>query len=185
MGDLTTLASVKTYGGITDTTKDALLSALITAASAAVEQYIGRIIQQQSYTALMDGNGAALLPLPQYPISAVSVVEINGVAVGANSTWGDGGFAHDGDRSLYFPGEGRVFPVGKRNVKVTYTAGYASVPADLAQAVNELVLSDMKNRDHIGWQSKSLAGETITLDLRAMPPSAKSVIDAYRDVLPR
>ncbi len=54
--DLTTLANVKAYLGITTADSDAVLTRLITAMSYAFVQEIGREILRTSYTEIFDGN---------------------------------------------------------------------------------------------------------------------------------
>lgn len=185
MSDLTTVAKVKTYGGITVSTDDALLATLVTAASLAVENYLGRTILSASYVAVMDGNGASLLPLPQYPITAISYVKINGLAQKVTSSFADGGYSFRG-RSVYFPGEGNVFKCGLGNVEVSYTAGFSTVPTDIDQAVCEVVMTNYKTKDQLGWSSKSLAGETISVNisLDAYSKRTQKALDAYKNYLP-
>jgi hypothetical protein len=185
--DLTTLSRVKTYGNVTISTDDPLLQNLITAVSVAVIRYLGRNILSAQYTAVMDGNGAALLPLPQYPITAVSSLKINNVAKSALVDYGDGGFIFRG-REVGFQNASDKFTLGIANVAISYTAGYATdaVPSDLEQAVVEMVVVNYQNKDKLGWVSKSLAGESVTmqLDQKAMSNSVKLTLQSYMNVLP-
>ena len=50
---------------------------------------------------------------------------------------------------------------------VSYTAGYATVPAGVQQAVTELVGEAFRRRDRIGQTSKSLGGQETTSFLAA------------------
>jgi uncharacterized phiE125 gp8 family phage protein len=184
MTDLVTLADVKSYGGITTAEGDALLKRLITAASVAAEMYFGRSVLSASYTAVMDGNGAALLQLPQYPITAVSSLKIDNVAKVASTSYGDGGYLFRG-REIFFR-DGTRFTRAIGNVEVAYTAGYATIPSDLSQAICEVVVTNYKTKDSLGWSSKSLAGETISinLSLKAYSERCLEVLNDYRNVLP-
>lgn len=184
MGDLTTLSNVKSYGGIETAEGDALLRRLITAASLAVENYCGRSILSAAYTAVMDGNGAALLQLPQYPITAVSSLKIDNVTKVAEVSYADGGYKFSGRRIIFR--DGTCFTRGLGNIEIAYTAGYSTVPEDIAQAVAEVVVTNWKTKDQLGWSSKSLAGESISVNisLKAYSERSRQVIDSYRDVLP-
>ena len=58
---------------------------------------------------------------------------------------------------------GYVFTRRAQNVVVTYTAGYDTVPPDIAQACIELVCQRYRERTRIGEVSKALGGgETVT-----------------------
>ena len=64
------------------------------------------------------------------------------------------------ERFLYLTGY--CFWPGVANVNVAYVAGYATVPPELEQAVIELIAAKYRERERIGHQSKSLAGEATT-----------------------
>jgi hypothetical protein len=73
--DLITLARAKTdIAAITDSSQDATLSTLITAASRYIEHYCRRDFVSNSYDELYDGNGDRRLVLRQYPIISVQSV---------------------------------------------------------------------------------------------------------------
>lgn len=71
---LTTLASVKTAIGIptSDTTQDALLTQLIGQCDAAMKTWLGRPIEQATYTEWYSGKGTAQLRLYQYPALSIT-----------------------------------------------------------------------------------------------------------------
>ena len=64
---------------------------------------------------------------------------------------------------------------------VTYTAGYAATPPEIAQACIELVCLRYKERDRIGQVSKNLAGEVVAFSQKDMPAD---VADVARSVPP-
>jgi len=75
MGDLTTLASVKEYTGITG--KDALLATMISAASAAIETFCDRTFKSTSYRELYNGTGERYFYLNQSPVTVISYVSLS------------------------------------------------------------------------------------------------------------
>jgi hypothetical protein len=77
---------------------------------------------------------------------------------------------------------GGVFPRGVQNVAISYTAGLASVPVDVAQACVEIVATKYKRRTNIEVSAKTLNGETISFTQADMPASAKTALDNYRRV---
>ena len=140
-GDLTTLANVKMWLSLATSTTDALLSALITRESRFIQSWLNRNIASQSYTEVRDGigmgSGRWVLPFEDYPVSAVASLTINGSAVAASA---DGGIVQPGygfdARQMWIaqtgPAQGFFsqygFVRGRRNVKVSYTAGFLVLP---------------------------------------------------------
>lgn len=181
MGDLTTLDSVKAYiGGTIPPSVDPLLQALITAASAYVVSFCGRDFGSTVQTEYYNGTGNSRQMLRKTPVTAVSDVVVNGQTWIA-AEWPQSGFAFD-ELGLIATGafNDNFFPRGTRNVKVTYTAGYAAVPADLSQAVNEMVADKYARRANIGISARQIAQETITYTSGDVPKSAASVLSFYQ-----
>jgi len=181
MADLTTLAAVKSWLGLTASTDDALLSRLITATSAYIEQWTNRHFLSQSFNEVRDGTGSAVLVFADYPVTAVTAVVVNGQAIPLSPGYGQFGYSFT-DTVLRLTG--RWFDRGLGNVQLTYTAGYASVPPEIEQACIELVALRYKERDRIGHQSKSLAGETVTFMVRDFPDSVRTILTNWRKVVP-
>jgi hypothetical protein len=183
MVDLTTLAAVKlwlkTPSG--DTSSDALLQQLITAYSEFVRSWTNRDFDVRQYTITRSGNFNSAMRVPQYPIISIDSLGIDGQPVTAQSRFGAQGFRF-GDASIYL--DGMSFGVGQGNVTVTYTAGYPVIPADISQAVVELVASQFTRADRIGYNSKSLAGEVVSFDTRDVPATVMTVLKMYQNILP-
>jgi hypothetical protein len=80
---------------------------------------------------------------------------------------------------------GYVFTRRAQNVSVTYTAGYASVSPDIAQACIELVCQRYRERARIGEVSKALiSGETVTYSQKDMSDDVMTLLSQYRAVAP-
>jgi hypothetical protein len=177
MSDLTTLDAVKLYLGLTTDADDPLLSALITSYSQWVRSYCERDFDSRAYEIYRSGRDATFLLLPEIPVTAIALLEIDGKAIPAQPAFGQYGFRFSSDRIVV---EGGVrFCWGVENIRVQYTAGYATIPADIAQAVNEIVGLRYSLRDKQGWVSKTLAGETVALSQKDVPSSVKTVLDQY------
>ena len=76
-----------------------------------------------------------------------------------------------------------VFTQGLGNVTIVYTAGWtlATLPAEIGQAVIELVALRYKERERPGIQaSGGTGGETLSFLRASSPPSVQDVIEAYR-----
>lgn len=176
---LTTIASVKLKLGIADTASDTLLQKYVDAACQTVESWLGRVLGTNQYTLTTNGNGRASVFLNQYPVTAITSVTVDGVSIPASTGPLAAGYAFDGC-IVYL--RGYAFTKGIQNVVVVYTAGYAAVPTDVADAVDEIAILNYKRRDHIDTSSKSLAGETVNYVQADMPESAKLKLQNYKMV---
>jgi hypothetical protein len=180
---LATLDDLKTYCGIKPdaTDADALLTRLLEAVSKQVEGYCSRSFVFGERTEQRSGTGSDVLLLRDLNVTAVSSLSIDGrvipAAVGATGS----GFVFD-DSTIYL--RGYIFSRGRKNITVTYTAGFNPLPADLSQAVIEVAAQAFKEKEWTGYLSKSLAGETVTFARLAFPDSAKVSFDEYLRVYP-
>lgn len=173
--DLTTVASLKAWLGITATTADDQLQRLVTAVSVGVAGFLGRDLHSQERTEAYDGTGSDLLLLRQAPATAVARVLVDGQELPASAYR---------MTPLSLVRLGSWWPVGWDNVQVTYTAGYTDVPPDVEQAVLEICGYRWREKDRIGLASKGFGQETTTFHLTDLPESARSVLLSYRRVIP-
>jgi hypothetical protein len=179
--DLTTLAAVKAYAAIVTTADDAMLTSLITAYSQFVRSFCNRDFTPDNYEIWRDGRDSTSLMLPVYPVLGVTLLEIDGQVVLPQAAFGQRGYRFT-DREIIL--DGLRFCWGHSNVHVFFSAGYLSIPADIAQAVNELVALRYKLRDKLEWSSKTLAGETVSLITKDMPSSVATVLKQYTRKVP-
>lgn len=182
MNDLTTLAAVKAYAGVTGSGDDVLLVSMITAYSQWVRSYTNRDFTVDDYDLWRSGRGSVILLTPQFPIVDVTQVQVDGTNIARAASFGTYGYRFT-DRTIVLSG-GAVFCVGAENVYVQYRAGYATVPADIVQAVNELITLRYNLRDKLEWSSKSLAGETVSLVQRDMPETVRTILRQYQNPVP-
>ena len=187
-GDLTTLSDVKAWlqtgQNPFPATDDSLLSRLITAASSFIESWMGRQIASADWLELRDGTGGQLLAFANFPVTAVLSLSIDGLQIPPARD--DGGF---GAGYSFTPTElalrGYVFTRRAQNVIVTYTAGYAVTPPDIAQACTELVCWHYRERGHIGEVTKALGGgDTVSFSQKDMSDGVKTLLRQYRAVAP-
>ena len=180
-GDLTTRANAKAWLGVSQDADDKLLDRLITAISTNVQSWMNRNIALTGYVETRNGTGTATMLLRNAPVVAVTALAIAGVAVLPAASYTGTGYRVAGRKLILTTA---VFPRGDANVTVSYTAGFATVPADLEQAVLELVALRYKERDRIGFASKTLAGETVSFITKDMTESVRTLLMQYRDVVP-
>jgi hypothetical protein len=201
--DLTTLANAKQWLGISSETDDDLLTRLITAASAFIETYLSRRLGSQTYAEIRDGTGGRVMNFREYPVTAVSLVAVNGVPLPLAPDMVTPGYRFTRTQIIL---QGHRFTQDWANVSLNYTAGYGPpsggwfedpwitapqpdgsipwVPFDLEQACIELVSWRYMERQHIGQSGKSLEGANVSYSVQDLPPDVRTVLDRYRRVTP-
>lgn len=208
-GDLTTLADVRAWLQTGQqpypSTDDGLLARLITAASGLVTTWLNRPILSADWQELRDGQPSPLscettIVFGVQPVSAVLLVAIDNFIIPPvpNQIPVPVGQAILG--FPYQPGYAftptaltiRGYPVPRRRASVLlqYTAGFAAVPPDIAQATIELVCRKYRERTRIGERTKSLGGgettayETVSFSLRDFRSDIQLLLQQYRMVAP-
>lgn len=176
---LATVADVKAFAGITTSNDDALLTSLINAVSVAFVKWTDRDLESTTHTDVMDGPGGSVMVLPNYPITAVTSLKIDGVSIPARPAVGEMGFSYN-DFSIRL--HGYRFPRDFGNIEITYTAGYTVVPDDLKQAVIETVVLRYNERRRIGETSRAVEGQATSFLREELPPFAQRVIREYSRV---
>lgn len=133
--DLVDSAEVNAFLADLGLTAPTDLDKVITGVSASMQEYASRNFVSQAYTRTFDGNGGVRQSLPDYPITAVASLSIDGVSVPAASGVGAG--------FVFSPTQVMVrnyrFCPGVQNVAITYTAGFNPIPSDLRRAACEAV----------------------------------------------
>lgn len=179
--DLCELADVKAWLNITAAADDALLQRLITASSVFMQNWMNRTFATAPYAETRDGSGSDTLVLANTPVTAVSSLTVGGIAQGPSPDGIQPGYVFS-DTAVYLIGSS--FPAGRRNVAVTYTAGYTTVPQDLAQGCIDLVGWAYRGKQHIGQTGTGMGPEHISFSLKDMPDSTKTVMNQYKKVVP-
>ena len=187
-GDLTTLADVKAWLQTGQDpfpgTDDVLLARVITAASQFVQSWLNRQIAPSDWQEVRDGSGGQRLAFANFPVSAVLSLSIDGLEIPPSPAGGGYGAGY-----VFNPTElalrGYVFTRRAQNVIVTYTAGSAATPPDIAQASIELVCQRYRERTRIGEVSRALGGgETVTYSQQDMSDDVRLLLSQYRLLAP-
>lgn len=119
---LTTLAKARLLGvDPAGDMPDAELTALLTVASAAIEEKCRRRFKLQQYTGRVNGMRGQYLYLPNYPVHSISIYEKPDLPFTDVETL---------DNGIFFRYCG--WPGGERGLSVTYTAGYV-LPGDATE----------------------------------------------------
>jgi hypothetical protein len=103
------------------------------------------------YTEWHDGSGTSELMLDRKNINALVSIQVitqpnwqfSISSSGIDIIPGQGMLRCKAATDMEFQARPPLFPKGENNIKVTYTAGYASMPADLQQALQLLTQADV------------------------------------------
>jgi hypothetical protein len=186
-GDLTTLAAAEAWVGIGSDNggpNDTMIASLITSASTWIGNELQRHVLSAEYTHTFTGNGQRFMLLRQAPVTAISALTWGGTTIpAANLTTLAAGYWIDDDgRTLHLLDY--RFPY-RMPLQVSYTAGYATPPADIAQACNELVGSAFKRKTRIDEMTRSLGGqETASFSQADMGKPTRAALDKYKFMAP-
>ncbi|WP_340395291.1 phage gp6-like head-tail connector protein [Paenibacillus sp. FSL E2-0177] len=176
---LTTLAKARLLGvdPANDMT-DAELTALLTVASAAIEERCCRSFKLQQYTGRVNGMRGQYLYLPNYPVHSMSIYEKPEYPFSDIETLDNGVFF----RRCGWPG-------GERGLSVTYTAGYvlpedateenpSTLPETLEYAC--VLMAKHLQREH-GVSSERVGDISVTYAAAEadMPMAVKSLINPH------
>ena len=173
---LTTLEKVKEWLNLqTVTADDVLLQRLIDAASAFVESWLGFTVIRHEVIKWADGNGKDELVLASPHILVINSIAIDGRIIPPDQ------YRHADWWVVLNSG---CFSRGRRNICIKYDMGFDSVPADIENAVIDLVGLAYNEQSRIGFRSKSLAGETVSFFTGALSDRSKMVLQQYKQVVP-
>lgn len=162
---LTTLATAKTHLDVTVATHDATIERMIDTASEAIERFCDREFVSRSQTEYQYGSRTDRILLKHFPVTAVAELWIDNSSDFTDSTnqLAADEFFIDQEVGVGLK-PGRLFGRGTRNIKITYTAGFTTIPKDLENACIQYVelLYDMWSDRRLGETTKSKGDESIT-----------------------
>ena len=198
-GDLTDLNGVQAWLNLGENVAVDVLSRLISAQSAFIQNWLNRQIASQSYTEVRDGSGVGFgrnqMVFANYPVSSVSSLTIDDKPIPISSDGGvlTSGFSFDSTR-IWLADTGSVldsafysqyyFNKGRQNVIISYEAGYSIIPFDIEQACIELVAMRYMERTRVGLVSQNLQGQTTAYVQKVMTDSILTTLNQYKKVIP-
>jgi hypothetical protein len=134
-------------------------NAAIATAGAVIRTYTGqRLTFVADESVLLTGRGVPEVYLPELPVTAVSAVSERGIALDAGTQydWEAAGRLvrlYSAGSGLEYPARARGWYPGWRAVSVTYSHGYAVLPADLVD-----VAARVAARRYLGGKRSALVG---------------------------
>lgn len=197
---LSTKTRIKNKLGLTVTSFDTQIDRLLYGATDFIEKMCGgRRFKRATYTQeVYDGsplNEDTRLPyliLNHAPVTAITAFQYR-TGTKSSPTWVD--FAADDYEEINDKGIIEVgLPKGRRNIRITYTAGYLidfdnefdetlhTLPYDLSELAERLVIRWWKKRDDEGKKSTAFESSTTTWTEQLLDATDREVIANYRRV---
>jgi len=192
MANLITLTEYKDMEGIQNPKDDYNLSELITSVSQLVKTYCGNTFvdfysTDKVETFTIDWN-THLVQLTESPVVSVSAVETRDSVTSSYQAVTSTNYYLDEntDTVLYVTGSSyRNWPRGPGAVKVTYRAGYSTLPSDLKLAVIDLITyyyrDEYKERKTLAGATLQNPGTSSQDSSVAFPDHIKRVLDLYKN----
>lgn len=131
--------------GLDGTENDLKVDGLIAASTRVVGEMAGRVLTEETWALSRPAISTGDLVLPKSPVQSVSsVTYFDGDDVEQSATVGDFYLMKGDDRAVLRPKSGTAWPAANTDrddaVTVTFVAGYATCPQNLAQAVLMMVV---------------------------------------------
>ena len=194
MANLITLDDYKTAKKITGFGDDARLEELVTSVSQLVKTYCNStIIDFHGNNKIESFNidyGVHLISIEESPLNVVvSVQERDSISAAYKTLANNVDYYVDFETDTIYRSNGsngyKDFPKGPGAVKVTYTGGYATCPADLKLAVIDLISyyhkDEHKQRQTLSGasiQNQSTSGQSGNV---GFPDHIKRILDLYKN----
>jgi hypothetical protein len=149
--DLISLEEFETYSGKHD--NEDMLIQIINAAEAIVINFLGFNPKFSAYTDTISGNGRDTLSLYRKNISNITELIIDGKEIDVSLV----SVCGCKNECIYYADK---FPTGHGNIKISYSAGYETIPAEIKMAVLRITsLLEMESNGNIGITSKSFGDD--------------------------
>ena len=179
MANLTNLQEYKTFAEVGNSAQDARLSLLVTLVSGLVETYCNRTFSIDQYVEIV-GYSDGVLFSRNMPLKTIVLVEY----LDAGKTWTT---VEDTEYELW-EHEGAIelfssfvtFPHTSRPYRITTTAGYTTIPADLKLAALDLITYYHKREAIPLKSSGNVTVNTVDVEGSNFPPHIKRILDLYR-----
>lgn len=195
MSDTTyaTVTTLRSYPGIPASGEDTYLQSLLNAAAGLVDGWCNTTFVSTTATAeTHDGTGSRFLHLLHRPVISVTTVTLD------TSTLSTDAYEIDyAQGTLVIPydsedernpriwrrsgGDNDGWPVGTRNIAVTYTYGYSAVPDGVSTATCMIAAGLYQDGQRRGVSAESLGPRSITYDKAqgGLPPAAAMLLQRY------
>lgn len=183
---LTTVAKIMTImgeSGLGDQNATTL-KWFIDAIETHIKNRVGRdVLKSASVTEYHNGDGrTAYFHTDEFPVTAVTSVHDD---TDYPHTYAAGYLVDADDYEWYEHGLVELvtgtFNKGLKNIKIIYTAGYATIPKDLERLATEWTVLAFKGKDKLGVNSQSAMDGSQTFFDRFLTPDLLAILHSYED----
>jgi len=180
---LVALNDVKSYLGISGSNSDTddVIGDLIDSVSVLFETYCNKKIMSREYEdEIYDGNAGNRLFTRQYPITSIdSIYDDTEWNFGTDTLIPSGDYMiHPDMNNVYF--KDNILDDGVGNIKITYTAGYESVPADIKHCCILEVIRRFNHRKKPEVSSETHNDGNVIFDMNALLKETKIILNKYK-----
>jgi len=189
---LCTLAELKEVLNISGSSYDTRLTLAINMATRNILGYLDRTIASTAYTEEYDGTGTPMLMLKNYPIigdpTTVNIDAARSFAASGDLTVDEDYLVNANEGMLRKIGTDEdsdsydAWPKGRLNIKVAYTAGYATIPVELNLACRLYAAYMYKKMGTQGNKSYTIGQLSVVEDDHpsGIPNAFRCMVDRYR-----
>lgn len=188
MADAATLVIVKRYLKVTGSDDDTLIGELIDGVEGMIEDYVGweLFTVEASYTEYQNGMGENRLTLKRWPASAITTLHDD-----LERIYGDDTLISSDDYTLHTDSgiiqlDGSlILSTGNLNVKIVYTAGYATLPpaALLARSMEVARFYHRQQQGGDGITQERQGSYSVSWEKEALSKKTKLILARYRTPL--
>ncbi len=147
-----TTDQLQQYTGVENEDSNTMQSVYCSASCNIIEDYLGYSPESTDISEVLDGNATSQIALSSKPVTAIKSVKINGKSIDVSNFVAQ-------DRYLYRT-DGYNFTSGLRNIVITYTAGYESVPGIIVMTALRIAgILQSEGGGNVGITSKSFGDE--------------------------
>ena len=176
---ITTLAEVYEFLSISGSPDDDLIQTLIDRKTVEFQSWC-RVdsFYVDDYTEYYDGDGSSYLFVKNLPINSIALIADDSDWVwGADTTGTLTDFRIVEKNNIVYQS---YFNEGLQNIKITYNAGYSSIPLDMKESLIEEVTRLYHRRKDIDVFIKTLSDGSQHRLAAGLMPSTKNVLAKYR-----
>ena len=118
--------------------------------------------------------------LRNFPVSSVTAVKSGGTTLSTDA-W----YVEERSGTIRLINAGSFFDEGRQEIKVSYTAGFSTITADLQSAATLCAVAHFSRGRHSGMSNEGMGSYRYSIDRDAMPQSARALLSSYRRIFPK